>query len=71
MQLAERVRSWLLPSRSQGQLEEVFRSLWEKTARADTTRHPFHREVLADLDGLIAKATGAAPDTLVATLPRS
>ena len=65
MQLAERVRSWLQPSRSEAQTQDAFRSLWEKTARADTTRHPFHSEVLTDLDGLIAKAAGAAPDTLV------
>jgi hypothetical protein len=39
--------------------------LSEKTARADTTRHPFHREVLTNLDKLIAEAAAAAPDTLV------
>jgi hypothetical protein len=65
MQLAERVRLWLQPFRSQAQPEDVFRSLWMKTARADSTRHPFHREVLTNLDRLIAEAAGAPPDTLV------
>ena len=65
MQLAERVRSWLPPSRSQAQPEDAFRSLWGKIARADATRHLFHREVLINLDRLIAEATATAPDTLV------
>jgi hypothetical protein len=34
MLLAEWVRSWLQPFRSQAQPEDVFRSLWVKTARA-------------------------------------
>jgi hypothetical protein len=64
MQLAERVQSWLQPLRSQAQPEDAFRSLWEKTARADTTRHPFHRAVLTNLDRFVAEAA-AAPDMLV------
>ena len=65
MQIMERVRSWLEPSDAEEQAEAVFRSLWKKTARADSTRHPFHREVLTDLDGLLDKVAVAAPDTLV------
>jgi hypothetical protein len=64
MQLAERILSSLQPSRSHAQPEDAFRSLWEKTARANTTRHPFHREVLTNLDRLIAEAAAAEPDTL-------
>jgi hypothetical protein len=65
MQLLERVRSWLQPSGSHAHSEEVFWSLWKKTARADVTRHPFHPEVLANLDGLIAATAAAPPETLV------
>ena len=46
------------------QPEDVLRSPWEKTARAGSTRHPFHREVLTDLNTLLEKVAAAAPDTL-------
>ena len=49
----------------QAQPEDVLRSLWEKTARAGSTRHPFHREVLTDLNTVRDKVAAAAPDTLV------
>jgi hypothetical protein len=39
------------------QPEEVFRSLWEKIARAGSTRHRFHREVLTDLNTLLDSPT--------------
>jgi hypothetical protein len=65
MQIMERVRSWLEPSDAEEQAEAVFRSLWDETARAESTRHPFHREVLTDLDVLLDKVAVAAPDTLV------
>ena len=42
------------------QHEDVLRSLWEKTARAGTTRHPFHREVLTDLNTLLDNVAAAA-----------
>jgi hypothetical protein len=37
----------------------------EATARAGATRHPFHREVLADLDRLLDQVAAAPPDTLI------
>jgi hypothetical protein len=45
------------------QPEDVLRSLWEKTARAGSTRHPFHREVLTDLNTLLDNVAAAAPLT--------
>ena len=34
------------------------------TARADSTRHPFHREVLTDLNTLLDNVAAAAPASL-------
>ena len=64
MQLMERVRLWFEPSGAQALAEDVLRSLWKKTARVDSTRHPFRREVLTDLDVLLDMVAAAAPDTL-------
>ena len=52
MLLGERIRSLFEPRDAAAQAEKTFRSLWKKTARAGSTRHAFHREVLADLDML-------------------
>ncbi len=43
----------------------MFRFLWKQTARAGSTRHPFHREVLIDLDALLGIVEAAPPDTMV------
>jgi hypothetical protein len=53
MQLGERIRSLFEPRDAAAQAEKTFRSLWATTARAGSTRHPFHREVLTDLDMLL------------------
>jgi hypothetical protein len=53
MQLGERIRSLFEPRDAAAQAEMTFRSLWKTTARAGSTRHPFHREVLSDLDMLL------------------
>ncbi|WP_344808361.1 hypothetical protein [Microlunatus ginsengisoli] len=45
--------------------EEAFRSLWKESVRAGSTRHAFHREVLNDLDALIARTDSTPVDTLV------
>jgi hypothetical protein len=42
---------------------DVLRSLWEQTARAGSTRHPFNREVLTDLNTLLDNVAAAAPLT--------
>lgn len=59
------VRSCFDPSRAEAQSEEVFRQVWRSSARIESTRHPFHREVLDDLDGLLARVAGLPPNTLV------
>ena len=51
------------------QPEDVLRSLWEKTARAGSTRHPFHREVLIDLNTLLDNVAAAAPFDDVNDIP--
>lgn len=79
MHLADRVRMWLQPWHGERQTEQsvqvqaeaVFRSLWEQTARSGSTRHPFHPEVLNDLDVLLDKVAAADPDTVVMANDRS
>jgi hypothetical protein len=65
MQLGERIRSLFEPRDAAAQAEKTFRSLWNTTARAGSTRHPFHREVLSDLDMLLDQVDATPPDTLV------
>jgi hypothetical protein len=64
MPLMEQIRAWLEPS-VQTETEQVFRSLWRDAVRAGSTRHSFHREVLDDLDALIATVGFLPADTLV------
>jgi hypothetical protein len=65
MQLGKRIRSLFEPRDAAAQAEMTFRSLWATTARAGSTRHPFHREVLTDLDMLLDQVYATPPDTLV------
>jgi hypothetical protein len=65
MQLGERIRSLFEPRDAAAQAEKTFRSLWKTTARAGSTRHPFHPEVLSDLDMLPDQVDATPPDTVV------
>lgn len=66
MQLTELVRSWFRPTLTTPALaEDVLRSLWKKTVRTSSTHHPFHREILPDLDTLVSRVTEAPAETLV------
>jgi hypothetical protein len=65
MQLGERVRLLFEPRDAAAQAEKTFRSLWKKTARAGSTRHPFHREVLTDLGMPLDQVNTTPPATLV------
>jgi hypothetical protein len=65
MALLARLRSRIPKLRSEAQAREVFLFLWKQTARAGKTRHPFHREVLNDLDVLLGMVEAAPGDTNV------
>ena len=65
VQLVERVQSWFDPPGLEAQTEEVFRAVWLRVRAMSSTRHPFHREVLDDLDRLLDQVEALPPDTLV------
>jgi hypothetical protein len=64
MQLTERVRSWFDASVLGAQTEEVSGRCGGRVFVPESTRHPFHREVLDILDGLLDRVGRCRPTPL-------